>query len=122
MLGGWDTLLFEGQTYESEQYDIKTKENDYINTTYDFESQHYLKNIKNTYRLTTRHLTDEESKRMINVFRSPKAFLQNLETDEMFPVLINNKSTDIKTFKNQKRKFYTYTIELEESQQKFIKN
>lgn len=122
LLGGWDTLLFEGQTYESEQYDIKTKLNDYINTTDDFETQQYLKNIKNTYRLTTRYLTDEESRRMINVFRSPKAFLQNLETDEMFPVLINNKSTDIKTFKNQKRKFYTYTIELEESQQKFIKN
>lgn len=122
LLGGWDSLLFEGQNRESEQYDYKLKTNDYLNTTIDFENQQYLKKIKNTYRLTTRYLTDEESQRMINVLRSPKAYLQNLETGKIFPVLINNKSTDIKTFKNQGKKMFTYTIELEESQQKFIKN
>ena len=121
-LGGWDTLIFDGHNVESEQYDPKLKTNDYINTTTQFEKQHYLKNIKQTYKLITRHLTDDESRRMINVLRSPKAFLQDLETEQFFPVLINNKATDIKTFKNQGRKLYTYTIEVEASQQKFIKN
>lgn len=116
LLGGWDSLLFEGRTVETENYERLQTIRDYINTTADPGTTTYKNNITQIYRLTTRYLNDEQSHRMIHLLRSPKAFLHDLITDTIMPVVINNKNTDIKTFYNQGHKFFTYTVELQASQ------
>ena len=58
---------------------------------------------------------------MPNLIETTKAYLFELDTNNYIPVLINTTSVDIKTYRNQGRKLFTYTIEVQESQNKFIK-
>ena len=99
----------------------KTFKRNFDNNTIEFENKHYLKNFVTSYKLTTGYLTDEQSKLMPNLIKTTKAYLFELETKRYIPVLINNNSTDIKTYRNQGRKLFTYTIDVQESQNKFIK-
>lgn len=119
--GGWDSLLIEGKTVKNIAYDINTTRNDYNNTTIDFGKSHYLKDITTTYKLNTGFITDEQSKRMPYLLQTTKAYLHDFTNDKIIPVLIKNSNTDIKTYRNQNRNMYTYTIEVEESQTKFSK-
>lgn len=119
--GGWDSLLFEGKCVKNVAYEKNTILHDYDNTKLDFGNEHYLKNIKTTYKCTTNYMTDEQSKRMPAVLQTTKAYLQDLSNGNIIPVLVNNSNTDIKSYRNNNRKLFTYTIELEESQNKFSK-
>ena len=120
-LGGWDQLLIEGKVVKSIKFENKTFKRNFDNNTIEFENKHYLKNFVTSYKLTTGYLTDEQSKLMPNLIKTTKAYLFELETKRYIPVLINNNSTDIKTYRNQGRKLFTYTIDVQESQNKFIK-
>ena len=91
------------------------------NNTNEFENKHYLKNLTTSYKLTTGYLTDAQAKLMPNLIETTKAYLCELDTKNYIPVLINNNSVDIKTYRNQGRKLFTYTIDVQESQNKFIK-
>lgn len=118
-LGGWDSLLIKGKVVETHTNDIASIKLEYDNRTNAFGTKHYLKDRKTTYKMTTGYLTDAQSSLMYNLLDTTKAYLHNLETGELIPVVINNKSYDVKTYYNQNRKLYTYTIEVEESQQKY---
>lgn len=120
-LGGWDQLLIEGKVVKSIKFENKTFKRNFDNNTIEFENKHYLKNFVTSYKLTTGYLTDEQSKLMPNLIETTKAYLFELETKRYIPVLINNNSVDIKTYRNQGRKLFTYTIDVQESQNKFIK-
>lgn len=119
--GGWDSLLFEGKCVKNVAYEKNTILHDFNNTKLDFGNEHYLKNIKTTYKCTTNYMSDEQSKRMPSVLQTTKAYLQDLSNGKIVPVLVNNANTDIKSYRNNNRKLFTYTIELEESQNKFTK-
>ena len=58
---------------------------------------------------------------MLNLLDSNKVYLHNLETGEIFPVTIETNSYEVKTYFNQKRKLYTYTIEFTKSQEQVIR-
>lgn len=120
--GGWDSLIFDGHNIDNYNYEILTKKNKFYNVNpLDYETKQYLKNITKSYKLTTRYLTDEQSSRMPYLLSSTNAYLHDLVTDRITPVLINNKSTNIKTFRNMGHKLYTYTIEVTESQNTFTR-
>lgn len=120
-LGGWDQLLIEGKVVKTIKLDNKTFKRNFDNNTNEFENKHYLKNLTTSYKLTTGYLTDAQAKLMPNLIETTKAYLCELDTNTYIPVLINNNSVDIKTYRNQGRKLFTYTIEVQESQNKFIK-
>lgn len=120
-LGGWDQLLIEGKVVKSIKFENKTFKRNFDNNTIEFENKHYLKNFVTSYKLTTGYLSDEQSKLMPNLIETTKAYLCELENNRYIPVLINNNSVDIKTYRNQGRKLFTYTIDVQESQNKFIK-
>lgn len=120
-LGGWDQLLIEGKVVKTIKLDNKTFKRNFDNNTNDFENKHYLKNLTTSYKFTTGYLTDEQAKLMPNLIETTKAYLCELDTNTYIPVLINNNSVDIKTYRNQGRKLFTYTIDVQESQNKFIK-
>ena len=120
-LGGWDQLLIEGKVVKTIKLENKSYKRNFDNNTNEFENKHYLKNLTTTYKLTTGYLTDAQAKLMPNLIETTKAYLCELDTNNYIPVLINTTSVDIKTYRNQGRKLFTYTIEVQESQNKFIK-
>ena len=120
-LGGWDQLLIEGKVVKTIKLENKTFKRNFDNNTNEFENKHYLKNLTTSYKLTTGYLTDAQAKLMPNLIETTKAYLCELDTKNYIPVLINNNSVDIKTYRNQGRKLFTYTIDVQESQNKFIK-
>lgn len=120
-LGGWDQLLIEGKVVKTIKLENKSYKRNFDNNTNEFENKHYLKNLTTSYKLTTGYLTDAQSKLMPNLIETTKAYLFELDTNKYIPVLINTTSVDIKTYRNQGRKLFTYTIEVQESQNKFIK-
>ena len=120
-LGGWDQLLIEGKVVKTTKLDNKTFKRNFDNNTNDFQNKHYLKNLTTSYKFTTGYLKDEQAKLMPNLIETTKAYLCELDTNTYIPVLINNNSVDIKTYRNQGRKLFTYTIDVQESQNKFIK-
>ena len=120
-LGGWDQLLIEGKVLKTIKLEGKLFKRNFDNNTNEFQNKHYLKNLTTSYKLTTGYLTDEQAKLMPNLIETTKAYLCELDTNRYIPVLINNNSVDIKTYRNQGRKLFTYTIDVQESQNKFIK-
>ena len=120
-LGGWDQLLIEGKVVKTIKLENKTFKRNFDNNTNEFQNKHYLKNLTTSYKFTTGYLTDEQAKLMPNLIETTKAYLCELDTNTYIPVLINNNSVDIKTYRNQGRKLFTYTIDVQESQNKFIK-
>ena len=120
-LGGWDQLLIEGKVVKTIKLENKTFKRNFDNNTNEFENKHYLTNLTTSYKLTTGYLTDAQAKLMPNLIETTKAYLCELDTKNYIPVLINNNSVDIKTYRNQGRKLFTYTIDVQESQNKFIK-
>ena len=120
-LGGWDQLLIEGKVVKTIKLENKTLKINFDNNTNEFQNKHYLKNLTTSYKLTTGYLNDEQAKLMPNLIETTKAYLCELDTKTYIPVLINNNSVDIKTYRNQGRKLFTYTIDVQESQNKFIK-
>ena len=120
-LGGWDQLLIEGKVVKTIKLENKTFKGNFDNNTNEFQSKHYLKNLTTSYKFTTGYLTDEQAKLMPNLIETTKAYLCDLDTNTYIPVLINTTSVNIKTYRNQGRKLFTYTIDVQESQNKFIK-
>ena len=120
-LGGWDQLLIEGKVLKTIKLEGKSFKRNFNNNTNEFQNKHYLKNLTTSYKFTTGYLTDEQAKLMPNLIETTKAYLCELDTNTYIPVLINNTSVDIKTYRNQGRKLFTYTIDVQESQNKFIK-
>lgn len=120
-LGGWDQLLIEGKVLKTIKLENKSYKRNFVNNTNEFQNRHYLKNLTTSYKFTTGYLTDEQAKLMPNLIETTKAYLCELDTNTYIPVLINNNSVDIKTYRNQGRKLFTYTIDVQESQNKFIK-
>ena len=120
-LGGWDQLLIEGKVVKTIKLENKFYKRNFDNNTNEFENKHYLKNLTTSYKLTTGYLSDAQAKLMPNLIETTKAYLCELDTNNYIPVLINTTSVDIKTYRNQGRKLFTYTIEVQESQNKFIK-
>lgn len=119
--GGWDSILFKNPDHDTttETYDTTSILNDYLNTTSQFGKYNYVRSITTSHKLTTDYMTDEESANIIELLRSTKAYMHDLDTGSIIPIIINNGKTDIKTYRNQGRKLFTYTIEVEESQYKY---
>ena len=119
-LGGWDQLLIEGKVVKNIKFENKTFKINFDNNTNEFQNKHYLKNLTTSYKLTTGYLTDEQAKLMPNLIETTKAYLCELDTNIYIPVLINNNSVGIKTYRNQGRKLFTSPSDAQESQNKFI--
>lgn len=118
-LGGWDTLVLDGK--ESAQMKNNQYKKEYINLTNEHNNTDYLRQKTRKWQLVTPYLTDRQSKKMKNVLDSTLAYLQVFDSQEIIPVNISNNQYEVKTYRNQKRKLYTYTIEATDSRQQDIR-
>ena len=104
--GGVDWFLFSDVAKES-----RTISNE--KAKFGNRNKIYSKNIKQNWTLKTGLLKDWQSKLMPNMLESTCLYLHDLESDEIFPVNITDSKYDIKTIRNNGRKFYNYTINVE---------
>ena len=110
--GGWDSLLIEGNTMERDSLKRYTREMEYDNReTRNRGTQNYANEISKVYTLNTSWMSDAESLRMHHLLNSPEVYLFNINTGEIFPVVLNNTTTEFKTYKNNGCRLVNYTIE-----------
>lgn len=119
--GGWDSLLFDGKCIQSAENQIYTFTADIDNSQLAHSDRQYLKQKRDKWNLTTGYLTDRQAELMPLLLDSTKAYLHDLADNKIIPVTINNTSYQIKTYRNQGRKLFTYTIEVSNSLLKTIR-
>ena len=117
--GGWDSLLFSGKVMQQDNLSRLSYKKNYIAGSLDFNKVDYLTTIQESWQLTTSFLDDQHSEKMINLFASNKIFLHDLDEDKIIPVNIATPKCEHKTYKNQGRKLYTYTVNVNSSQPKY---
>ena len=110
--GGWDSLLIEGNTIETDSLKRHTREMEYDNRSIQNRgTQNYVNEITKSYTLHTSWMSDAESLRMHHLLNSPEVYLFNINTGDMIPVVLNNTTTEFKTYKNNGGKMVNYTID-----------
>lgn len=112
--GGYSTLALEGK--KGKRIDDFTfdyfKTRGHINDYNQPQMHKYKVDITPKWELQTGWLSDEDSQLMYNVFGSQKMWLEDNETGKIYPVYITNTNCEYKTFTNQGRKKYNYSISL----------
>lgn len=110
--GGWDSLLIEGNTIERDSLARHTREMEYDNRDIKNRgTQNYVNEISKSFTLHTSWMPDAESLRMHHLLNSPEVYLFNINTGDMFPVVLNNTTTEFKTYRNNGGRLVNYTID-----------
>lgn len=120
-LGGWDSFLIEGNVVKTDKYKRYQMGLAYDNNTLDFQKRTYNNEITDTYKLSTGWLTDSQSDTLAkHLLSTNQAYLHNLVTGAIMPVVLTDASATYKTYKTNGRKKVNYTINVECSQTKHI--
>lgn len=117
--GGWDSLLFKGKTIQNDTLTRLSYKKNYVAGTQDFNKVNYLTTVQESWQLNTSFIDDAHSEKMINLMSSNHLYLHDLEENKIIPINITNNKCEHKSYKNQGRKLYTYTIEVAASQPKY---
>ena len=115
--GGVDVLPFKGKSFK--KTDNITRLNysrSFRNNTLEFENVNYMNEMKPAWELNTSYMVDSQSRKMHELVESTCVYLYDAEEQTYTPVVMTDKKLEYKTFYNQGRRFYTYTINVEESQ------
>lgn len=116
--GGWDSLLIQGNVLKSDKITSSYYSKTFNNTTIDFEKVKYHNNLITSYQLYTDWFNDEQQSKLHHLLESTEVYLHNLVDNEIYPVIITNTKCDWKTFKNNGKKKWYNTINVELSQSK----
>ena len=119
--GCWQSFLFEGKTRKFNNFTQYEYNRSFNNTTVEFERGRYISEIETRYELGTGWLTDSESENFArNLVGTNMAYLHNLSTGRIFPVVIDESEIEYKKFKND-RQLIEYVITVVDSQNKIRK-
>lgn len=116
--GGWDSLLVEGNYLQTSRYTRDTFTQNYLTPSINRGTIEYRNNIKETWTLYLKGLSDSQNKLYHNLYESTNVYLHDLEEGRIVPVVITSSEMQYKTRKNQGRKLYSYEIQVESSQNK----
>lgn len=117
--GGWCSFLFEGNATQTDTYNKYNISVPYNNQSIEFQKKTYHNEITTTYKLYTGWLSDDEARNLsLNLLGTNKAYLHNLRTDEIVPVLVTDGTATYKTYRNQGKRRVNYEINVEYSQTK----
>ena len=112
--GGWDALVMQGTPKHSEDIKRYNVQKSYDNSESRARGLHnYTNEITPKWALKTALLTDEQGARMFHLLGSTMVYLYDIETAEVFPVVITDNSIEYKTFKNNNRQRAQYTINVQ---------
>lgn len=117
--GGYDYMLFGGRELQTDDLSRLSYKQNYTANSVTFGKIDYLTTIKESWSLNTSWVTDIQADKLKHLFTSNKIWLQDLNTGHITPVNITNKSFEHRTWKNQGRKLFSFTIDVESSQDKY---
>ena len=113
--GGFDWMPIKGRVVETDNLTAYNITQNYKSGTIDFGRKRYLTEINKMFQLNTGWLSKEESDRMWYLTESNTVYLHNLETNQMYSVVIKDT-----TFEHKERTKLSsrikYTINVETSQ------
>lgn len=111
--GGWDSLLIEGNHSMADSLVRHTREMAYNNSSVSNRGrENYLNEIDRRMTLTTSWLTDDESSRMHHLLNATQVYLYDMVEQKMIPVILENTTTEYKTYKTNGNRLVNYTIEV----------
>lgn len=119
--GGIDAMPIQGNALLTDKIDAYTMKNSVRVPSTSFSYRRYLNQITKTWQFNTSYLSDEQASRMHHLLESTMVYVYDIETDSLFPAVIDETSVTYKTFKNQGRKFFNYSFKVRESQDKIRK-
>lgn len=119
--GGWDSLLIDGNVKKTDKIKSENYTKRVKYPSVEFGKVKYLNTITPEWSLNTGWMSDEQSAKMFNLFESTCVYLHNLVEDEIYPVIVTSNTCEYKTYANNGKKRYNYTIEVEASQDKYRK-
>lgn len=109
--GGWDSLLIEGLTDETDAQGRTIHANEYDNGDASAKGSSVVVNeLTHGYTFRTGWLTDDESLRMHHLLNSPDVYVHDLIENKIRPVILTGSETRYKTFRTNARKLIEYTI------------
>lgn len=109
--GGWDSLLIEGNYSEVDNLTRHIREVEYDNRSISNRGkENYVNEIVKKITLNTFWLSDEESSRMHHLLNSTSVFLGDINTGDMIPVVLDNITTEYKTYKSNGGRLVNYQI------------
>lgn len=123
--GGWDAFLIEGSVKRIDEFNRivinSTTQNGKAtisgNTFVDADIQKvygkrsYNNQITPTWELKTSFISDSEAENLAkNLLRSNNVLFHDLDKDEIYPVILTDTQAEWKTYRNNGRKFVSYTI------------
>lgn len=117
--GGYDYMLFAGREMQTDNLSRLSYKQNYIANSNEFGKIDYLTTISESWSLNTSWVTDIQAEKLKHLFTSNKIWLQDLNTGHITPVNITNKSFEHRTWKNQGRKLFSFTIDVTSSQEKY---
>ena len=114
--GGWDSLLIEGNTLESDALKRYTREMIYDNR--DIQNRgidNYVNEVTKGFTFHTGWLLGDQGKMMYHLINSTNVYLYDIANEQMIPVTIPMTSCEYRTKKNQGR-LVDYTIQVQIAQ------
>lgn len=105
--GGWNWMIYDGKNIKGSTVKI----NSYLlDNKYTVP---YKNDITTTWDLSTKYLSDEQSKKLEQIYKSPCVYMQELAPNTTpFRVNIDTKSYQIKTYVNQGKKRFIQTMKV----------
>lgn len=120
--GCWRSFLFEGNCRMFDDFTQYEYNRSFNNTTVEFERGRYISEITTSYELSTGWLSDSEAFNFArNLVGSNIAYLHNLKTDKISPIIIDESGVEYKENRTNGRHLIEYTIRVKESQNKIRK-
>ena len=119
--GGIDAMPVQGNATLTDKITAYTTKNAVRVPSTSFSYRRYLNEIQKTWEFRTGYLSDEQASRMHHLIESTMVYVYDIETDTLYPVVIDETSLTYKTYKNQGRKFFNYSFKVRESQDKIRK-
>jgi hypothetical protein len=109
--GGWDFLLIQGNSSESDAYSRKEYTGDYNNSDVANRGiKNYQNDVNKKFVLNTGWLSDQSSMQMHHLLGSTEVFMYDLEKQVMIPVVIEDQTCAYKTFKTEGGKLVNYEV------------
>lgn len=110
--GGWDCLLIEGNTIESDSLKRYTMEVVYDNRDISNRGiKNFVNEIDKMFTIHTGWLLGDQGKMMHHLINSTEVYLYDIAAGQMIPVIITNNTCEYKTFKNQGNNLVNYTLQ-----------
>lgn len=122
-VGGWNWFFVNGKELKTDKM-ARTyyKRNYYPQHQNDLNKTPYVNNITESWEFTTGWLEESQARWVIDLLESNRVYIQDLNAGDNIQKSVNvtNSSVEYKTYKNQGRKLYAYTINVEASQPRYV--